>query len=190
MKKLLACLIIVFVSFPSFGSEHNEDREIENIYGFEVKNINGKEVKLDKFKEKVLLIVNTASKCGYTPQYKPLQEIYSKFKESGLVVIGFPANNFGQQEPGTNEEIKNFCSTEYNVKFPMMSKVSVKGDDKAPLFKYLTKAKNPDFTGDIKWNFEKFLINREGKLIRRFRSKVKPASKEMVNAIKEALKSE
>ena len=129
------------------------------------------------------MIVNVASKCGYTPQYEGLQEIYEEYQDDGLVIIGFPANNFKGQEPGSNEEIKQFCTLEYGVSFPMASKVSVIGDDQAPLFSYLTSQPNEDFEGDIKWNFEKFLIDKEGNLVRRFRSGVKPNSKELKSAI-------
>jgi glutathione peroxidase len=119
------------------------------------------------------LIVNTASKCGYTKQYADLQKLSELYKDK-LVVVGFPANNFGGQEPGTEQDIKTFCHDNFNVTFPMSGKVSVKGDDIAPLFKYLTEAENPDFTGEIKWNFEKFLLDENGKLIHRFRSKTVP----------------
>jgi glutathione peroxidase len=159
----------------------------ESIYDFPLTDIDGNEMTLESYKGNVLLIVNVASKCGYTPQYEGLQSIYEEFKDDGLVVIGFPANNFRGQEPGTNEDIKQFCSLEYGVEFPMAAKVSVKGDDKAPLFAYLTSLENQDFDGDIKWNFEKFLIDREGNLIRRFRSSVKPESETLTSAIKSLL---
>lgn len=159
----------------------------ESIYDFPLTDIDGNEMTLESYKGNVLLIVNVASKCGYTPQYEGLQSIYEEFKDDGLVVIGFPANNFRGQEPGTNEDIKQFCRLEYGVEFPMAAKVSVKGDDKAPLFAYLTSLENQDFDGDIKWNFEKFLIDREGNLIRRFRSSVKPESETLTSAIKSLL---
>lgn len=144
-----------------------------DFYSFKVTGIDGKEIKLADYKGKKVLIVNTASECGYTPQFAALQELSEKYKDK-MVVIGFPANNFGGQEPGTNEEIDAFCSANYNVTFPMSAKVSVKGSDITPLFHWLTIQPNPDFTGDIKWNFEKFLIDENGKLIHRFRSSVKP----------------
>lgn len=159
----------------------------ESIYDFPLTDIDGNEMTLEAYKGNVLLIVNVASKCGYTPQYEGLQSIYEEFKDDGLVVIGFPANNFSGQEPGSNEDIKQFCRLEYGVEFPMAAKVSVKGDDKAPLFAYLTSLENEDFDGDIKWNFEKFLIDREGNLIRRFRSSVKPDSETLTSAIKSLL---
>ena len=142
----------------------------------------GKPVALKQYAGQVILGVNTASQCGFTYQYEDLEKLYEKYKDK-LVLIGFPANNFMHQEPGTNAEIKAFCTSKYNVTFPMMSKVSVKGDDMDPLFKWLTEQTNPDFTGDIKWNFEKFLIDENGKLVHRFRSRSKPFSEEIVNAI-------
>lgn len=160
---------------------------VESIYDFKVENIDGKVVPLETYKGKTVLIVNVASKCGYTPQYEGLQALYEQFKDDGLVILGFPANNFKGQEPGSDEEIKKFCTLEYGVEFPMFSKVSVKGEDQAELFSYLTSLENPDFTGDIEWNFEKFLVSKEGKLMRRFRSKVKPQSQEIVSAIKSDL---
>ena len=159
----------------------------KSIYDFPIKDIDGNEMTLETYKGNVLLIVNVASKCGYTPQYEGLQNIYEEFKDDGLVVIGFPANNFRGQEPGSNEDIKQFCRLEYGVEFPMAAKISVKGDDIAPLFAYLTSLENQDFDGDIKWNFEKFLIDREGNLIRRFRSSVKPKSELLRSAIKSLL---
>lgn len=152
---------------------------VSNIYEFKnLKDINGKKLDLSKYKGKKVLIVNTASKCGYTKQYEELQQLSELFQNK-VVVIGFPANNFKNQEPGSNKEIRNFCEQTYGVKFPMSEKVSVIGNDIHPLFKYLTTAPNPDFTGDIQWNFEKFLIDENGKLIHRFRSKVTPLSKEI-----------
>lgn len=150
----------------------------KSVYDFKIKTIDGKTVSLDQFKGKKILIVNTASKCGFTPQYEELEKLSQQYKNK-LVVIGFPANNFGGQEPGTNLTIKEFCQKNYGVTFLLSEKVSVKGDDTYSLFKYLTAVDNPDFTGDIKWNFEKFLIDENGKLIHRFRSSVKPLSPEL-----------
>jgi glutathione peroxidase len=148
------------------------------VYEFKLTNIDGKPFQLSKYKGKKVLIVNTASKCGFTPQYKDLQKLADTYKDK-LVVVGFPANNFGQQEPGTATEIKTFCEKNYGVTFPLSQKVSVKGDDIDPLFKYLTSAPNPDFTGEIKWNFEKFLIDENGNLIHRFRSQTTPMSEDI-----------
>jgi glutathione peroxidase len=146
-----------------------------SVYDFKLKNIDGQDFSLAQYRGKKVLVVNTASKCGFTPQYAELQKLAETYKDK-LVVVGFPANNFGQQEPGTASEIKTFCSARFGVTFPLSAKVSVKGDDICPLFKYLTEAPNPDFTGEIKWNFEKFLIDENGKLIHRFRSQTTPMS--------------
>lgn len=153
------------------------------LHDFTVTGINGDEMDLSQFKGKKVLIVNTASKCGFTPQYEELEELYNKYKGEGLVIIGFPANNFGGQEPGSNDEIEAFCKKNYGVSFPMAAKVSVKGDDQHELFKWLTTQENEDFTGDIKWNFEKFLIDENGNLVHRFRSMAKPMGNKITKAI-------
>ncbi|MBL0102805.1 MAG: glutathione peroxidase [Bacteroidetes bacterium] len=153
-----------------------------SLFDYKPLSIDGKATDLNQYKGKKILIVNTASQCGYTPQYEGLEKLYKKY-QGKLVIIGFPANNFGGQEPGTNSDIKSFCSKNYGVTFPMMSKVSVTGDDIDPLFKWLTSQENPDFTGDIKWNFEKFLLDENGKLIRRFRSKTTPEDASLSQAI-------
>lgn len=163
---------------------------VKNVFDFKLKNIEGKEVKLADYEGKVLLFVNVASKCGYTPQYEGLVKLQKKYEEKGLVVMGFPANNYGGQEPGTNEEIMQFCQTNYDVNFPMSQKISVKGEDIHPLFDYLTKLENPDFTGPIKWNFEKFLIGRDGELMHRFRSKATPMGEEIITAVEKAIEME
>ena len=159
-----------------------------SVHEFTMKSIDGKPVNLSSYKGKVLLLVNVASKCGYTPQYTALQALHEKYKDRGLLVVGIPANNFGGQEPGSDEEIKTFCSRNYNVSFPMMSKVSVKGDDETPLYQYLTDpSANPATAGDVKWNFTKFLVGKDGKVIGRFESKVKPDAPELTTAIDRAL---
>lgn len=150
----------------------------KSVYDFSFKTIDGKEIKLSKFKGKKILIVNTASKCGYTPQYEDLEKLHKQYGKD-VVLIGFPAGNFNNQELATNAEIKEFCTGTYSVTFLLGEKISVKGDDINPLFKYLTSAANPDFTGDIAWNFEKFLINEKGQLVHRFRSKITPMSKDI-----------
>ena len=150
----------------------------KSVYEFQLKTIDGKDFSLAQFKGKKVLVVNTASKCGFTPQYAELQKLADLYKDK-LVVVGFPANNFGGQEPGANSEIKTFCQKNYGVTFPLSEKISVKGDDIYPLFKYLTETPNPDFTGDIKWNFEKFLIDENGNLIHRFRSQTTPMSPDL-----------
>jgi glutathione peroxidase len=159
-----------------------------NIYDFTLPNIDGKSMPLADFKGKVVLVVNVASQCGYTPQYTALEAIYEKYKAQGFVIVGFPANNFGAQEPGTNEEIKTFCTRKYSVTFPMYSKVSVKGDDQTPLYQYLTKDTPAPIAGDIKWNFTKFLVDRRGTVVQRFESKVTPDSPEVTSAIEQLLK--
>ncbi len=163
--------------------------QTKSIYDFTMKSIDGDPVSLSSFKGKVVLLVNVASKCGFTPQYTALESIYEKYKDRGFVIVGVPANNFAQQEPGTNEEIKTFCSRKYNVTFPMMSKVSVKGDDKTPLYQYLTDpAQDAKFSGDIKWNFTKFLVDRNGNVVARFEPATTPDSAEVTAAIESTLK--
>jgi glutathione peroxidase len=160
-----------------------------NIYEFTMNSLEGKPMPLADFKGKVMLLVNVASRCGYTPQYDGLEALYEKYKAQGLVVLGFPANNFGGQEPGTNAEIKDFCERTYHVKFPMYAKTSVTGTDKTPLYEFLTSnAANPSTSGEIQWNFTKFLVDRNGKVIRRFEPDVEPQSREVVSAIEKALK--
>lgn len=157
-------------------------------WDFTVKTIDGKDTKLADYKGKVVMLVNVASKCGLTPQYQALESTYEKYKDQGFVVLGFPANNFNGQEPGTNEEIKQFCASKYNVTFPMMSKVSVKGDDKHPLYKFLTEGKaGEEFAGDIEWNFAKFLVDRNGNVMARFGSKTAPDAPQVAAAIEKAL---
>ena len=162
--------------------------EPKSIYQFTMNSIDGQPVSLKSFQGKVVLLVNVASKCGFTPQYTALEAVYEKYKSRGLVIVGIPANNFMSQEPGTNEEIKTFCSTKYNVTFPMMAKISVKGDDQTPLYTFLTgKATDPQFAGDIKWNFTKFLFDRNGNPVARFEPKVTPDSGDVTAAIESAL---
>ena len=148
--------------------------------------IEGKATSLDAYKGKVILIVNVASKCGHTPQYKGLEQLYEKYKDKGFVILGFPANNFGNQEPGTDQEIQKFCTLTYNVTFPMMSKVSVVGNDMHPLFNYLTE-KSP-LPGPIKWNFSKFLVDKQGRLASRYPSEVEPFDSTLVAKVEELLK--
>ncbi len=190
MKHLLYVnSLILSLAIPISFVFAQSTEPVRSFHDFAVKDIEGKTVKLKDFKGKVLLVVNTASRCGFTPQYKDLMELYTRYKEKGLVVLGFPANEFGQQEPGSNSEIKEFCTLNYGVKFPMFAKVCVKGEGIDPLFRFLTEQKNPDFTGEIKWNFEKFLIGKDGQLLHRFRSKVKPGDSEIIQAIEKALES-
>ena len=164
-----------------------EDKKLNNISSIKVKDMNGKEIALSSYKGKVLLIVNVASACGYTPQYKGLQELYEKYKDKGLEILAFPCNDFGGQEPGTNAEIKEFCSMNYGVTFKLFDKVKILGKDKNNLYKALT---DNEITGtkDVKWNFEKFLISKDGKIVSRYASKVKPMDEELVSAIEAELK--
>jgi glutathione peroxidase len=165
------------------------DKKVPPVLHFKMKGIDGKEVDLSKYQGKVVLFVNVASKCGNTPQYAGLEKLYQKYGKDGLVVVGVPANEFGKQEPGTDEEIAKFCSSKYNVTFPMMSKVVVKGEGITPLYEYLTAKKtNPKFSGPITWNFEKFLISRDGEVVARFKPRTKPDSEEVVSKIESELK--
>jgi glutathione peroxidase len=173
-------LVILLMSASLFAAS--------SIYDFTLPSIDGKPMPLADYKGKVILVVNVASRCGFTPQYTALESIYEKYKDQGFVILGFPANNFGGQEPGTNAEIKTFCSAKYNVTFPLYGKVSVKGDDQTPLYKYLTTSANPAFTGDIKWNFTKFLVDRKGNVVQRFEPETTPDSPEVVAAIEKSLK--
>jgi glutathione peroxidase len=159
-----------------------------SVYDYTVNSIDGKPTPLADFKGKVVLLVNVASRCGYTPQYTGLEALYEKYKDQGFVIVGFPANNFGAQEPGTNEEIKTFCKSKYSVTFPMMAKVSVKGDDTTPLYQFLTTKANPATEGEIKWNFTKFLVDKDGNVIARFEPKVTPEDPALVGAVEKTLK--
>ena len=160
----------------------------DSIYNIPLKDIDGKSTSLKAYEGKVLLIVNVASKCGYTPQYAGLEALQEKYKNKGFVVLGFPCNQFGGQEPGTNEEIKQFCSSKYQVTFPLFDKIEVNGPNRHSLYVLLAGEGSP-FPGDIKWNFNKFLIGRGGKILKRFDSKVKPDSAELVQAVEKALGS-
>jgi glutathione peroxidase len=160
-----------------------------SVHEFTLDALNGTPAPLANFKGKVLLVVNVASQCGYTYQYEALQALYAKYKDQGFVIAGFPANNFGGQEPGSNAEIGAFCKSKFGVTFPMYSKISVAGKDKAPLYQFLTdKAANPKTGGEIQWNFTKFLVDRNGKVIARFEPAVEPQAGELVSAVEAALK--
>jgi len=182
MRAVLTSLAMVTIAFLLGAAEFVEDGGARNTadtpaaLDFTMKSIDGKDINLaEKYRGKVVLMVNVASRCGYTKQYAGLQKLHEQYGEKGLVVLGFPANNFGGQEPGTNEEILEFCTSEFKVAFPMFAKVSVKGDDICPLYKLLTDpSKTQASEGDIKWNFEKFLLDRSGKVIRHYRSKATP----------------
>lgn len=170
MKKIILMIAIVLINFFGISAQN------VNFYNLKVKTIQGKEIKLKEYKGKVILVVNTASKCGLTPQYEGLEELYKTYKEKGFVILGFPCNQFLGQEPGTSEEIMKFCSTKYNVTFPMFEKIEVNGDEVHPLYQFL-KSSLPLETAknDIRWNFEKFLIDKNGTPVKRFAPKTKPA---------------
>lgn len=160
----------------------------KSVLDFTMKSIDGKDVPLSTYKGKVVLIVNVASKCGFTPQYEGLQALYEKYRDKGFMILGFPENDFLGQEPGTDQEIKAFCTSKYGVSFDMFSKISVRGKDKHPLYRFLTeKATDPKFAGEIEWNFQKFLVGRDGQIIARFTPKTEPMSDEVVNAVAAAL---
>ena len=176
-------LLITLISFMMVTDIERTD----NIYQYELNSLDGENISLSEFSGDVILVVNTASECGYTGQYEGLQKIFDTYSDQGFKILGFPANNFGGQEPGSDEEIATFCEVNYGVTFPMFSKVSVKGEDQHPLFDYLTSIENPDFTGEVSWNFEKFLIDRNGNLVRRFKSNVEPEDENLISAIQELL---
>ncbi len=193
-----AILIFSFNETTSFIDKSNSfvgnlvsnqisDKKLNNISSIKVKDINGKEVNLSAFKGKVLLIVNVASECGYTPQYKGLQQLYEKYKNQGFEILAFPCNDFGGQEPGTNQEIKEFCSANYGVTFKLFDKIKILGKDKSQLYAALT---NNDVTGtkDVKWNFEKFIIAKNGDIIARFPSRIEPMDKQITDLIEDQLK--
>jgi len=183
----LAALSSVLVPL-AVVSASDDAKKPTSILDFHLKDIDGKDVDLSRYKGSVLLIVNTASQCGYTPQYKELEAIYEKYKDQGFEVLAFPANQFGSQEPGSNEQIKDFCSTKYKVSFPLFSKIVVKGKGIDPLYEFLTSDKtNPKFSGTIPWNFTKFLVNRKGEVIARFQPKDKPSAGTVTDAIDKAL---
>jgi glutathione peroxidase len=186
MKTLIALSILTLLTACTYAVK---EEPVTNLYEIEVKTITGEAVKLEQFNGKTLLIVNTASKCGFTGQYEGLQKLYDTYNERGLVVLGFPSNDFLRQEPGSNEEIASFCTLNYGVTFPMFEKIVVKGKGQHPLYTYLTASEtHPEFAGKISWNFNKFLISSDGEIIGRFGSKTKPADDPLVAAIEGALK--
>lgn len=190
---LLSTLSLLCAAALTSGSaaqaQETEEKTVPAALNFKMKMIDGKEVDLaKKYQGKVVLIVNVASKCGYTRQYEGLQKLYEKYGKRGLVILGVPANEFGGQEPGTNAEIAEFCSSRFNVTFDMLEKVVVKGEGTCPLYAFLTgKETNPDFAGPVAWNFEKFLLDRNGEVVGRFKSGVAPESEELIKAIEAEL---
>jgi len=194
MKRDSICALAAAVAFGAPGivvlAQTRSDRtQPRTALDFTVKDINGRRVKLDRYRGKVVLIVNVASLCGNTPQYEGLQDLYEKYRKRGFVVLGFPANDFGRQEPGTDAEIRRFCTRKYGVTFPMFSKIVVKGDGQAPLYRFLTANEtNPGLGGEIEWNFAKFLVARDGRVVGRFAPKTQPNEPSLVGAIEEQLK--
>jgi glutathione peroxidase len=181
-------LAILSASTSTATADEKGGNKVPDVLNFKMKSLDGKEVDLGRYQGKVILIVNTASKCGYTPQYKGLESLHEKFADKGLVVLGVPSNDFGRQEPGSDEEISQFCEKNYGVKFDMLSKVTVKGGEQVPLYKFLTsKETDPKFAGPIKWNFTKFLIGRQGEIVNRFEPGVKPESAQLTQAIEAEL---
>jgi glutathione peroxidase len=181
MKKILVLMALVGTSLTAAE---------KNVYDFMLNSIDGQPAPLSAYKGKVVLLVNVASRCGFTPQYTALESIYEKYKDHGFVVVGIPANNFARQEPGSNQEIKMFCSAKYHVTFPMMAKVSVKGSDITPLYRFLTdNSVHSQTAGEIGWNFTKFLVGPDGKVIARFDSAIEPDSPQVTGAIEKALSS-
>jgi glutathione peroxidase len=189
LLSFMASLAALIVGAPlSVVTAADPAKKPTSVLDFHVKDIEGKDVDLASYKGKVLLIVNTASQCGLTPQYKDLEALYEKYKDQGFAILAFPANEFGKQEPGSNEEIKEFCSTKYKVSFPLFSKIVVKGKGIDPLFGFLTSDEtNPKFAGEIKWNFNKFLVNRKGEVIARFEPREKPNTEAAISSIEKAL---
>ncbi len=189
MVGLLAAGLLVVPAIVSAQEKDKGEKKVPAALNFKMKAIDGKDVDLSKYQGKVVMFVNVASQCGNTPQYKQLQELHEKYSKDGLVIVGVPANEFGAQEPGTDAEIAKFCDSKYNVKFDMMSKSVVKGDGICPLYKYLTSNDtDPKYAGDITWNFEKFVIGRNGEVAARFKPKVKPDAEEVIKVLEEELK--
>ena len=191
MKLFIGSLIVMMV-LGVFGSNSRSLAKVSatSPLDFTMKSIDGQDVSLSIFKGKVVLIVNVASKCGFTKQYAGLQTLYQRYRDRGFEVLGFPANNFMGQEPGDDQEIKQFCTTKFDVSFPMFSKISVKGKNQAELYQWLTdKSSNPEFGGNIKWNFTKFLVDRQGKVIARFEPGVDPLAQNVVLKIESALEA-
>lgn len=194
-KLFLSAIALFLISyFSGCGKSDNESLTIseqkksggsknlnKNIYDLSVMTMDGDQKKLSDYKGKVLLIVNVASKCGYTPQYEGLESVYQKYHDKGFEILGFPCNDFGEQEPGTNDEIRTFCETKYHVTFPLFDKIKVLGNEKSPLYERLINNAVPE--GDVSWNFEKFIIDKNGNIAGRYKSKVKPESEELIAAI-------
>lgn len=192
-RRILGTVVATVAVAFAAGSAmvRGDDKEkAKSVLDFKMKDIDGKEVDLAKYKGDVILMVNVASKCGLTPQYKELEAMYRKYKDRGFVILAFPANQFGGQEPGTDQEIKSFCTSKYDVTFPVFSKIVVKGEGIHPLYQFLTeKETDGKFAGEIGWNFAKFLVNRKGEVIDRFDPREKPDSSKIVSAVEKALEA-
>ncbi len=191
-RPLLACVLVFSISATTLADEDSDKKKVVSpALDFTMKNIEGRDVYLGDHQGDVLLVVNVASKCGLTPQYKDLEAFYRKYKDQGLKVLAFPANNFGAQEPGSNKEIKQFCKTKFDVTFDLFAKVSVKGDDKCDLYKHLTDtSKNGEFGGEIRWNFQKFLVDRTGQVVARFEPRENPMGDKIVQFVERLLKEQ
>jgi glutathione peroxidase len=188
MRKALLLTGVLLVCQAAGEAQEKTPVDNKSLYDFQVTSIDGKKVDLAKYKGKVLLIVNVASECGYTPQYKGLQALHAKYGKDGLAVLGFPCNDFGAQEPDDEAKIKAFCSSNYGVTFDMFSKIAIAGKNPAPLYKYLiSKKTNPKHAGAVKWNFEKFIVSREGTVVARFPSDVEPDSDAVVSVLRREL---
>jgi len=185
MKNYTVSLIVSILTVAAATAQTTKENPMTGVYAFTMKTIDGKDKPLAQYKGDVLMVVNVASFCGYTPQYKDLESLYETYKDKGFKILAFPANNFGSQEPGTNDEIKSFCETNYKVSFDLFSKISVKGNDQHPLYQYLTK--ESDFKGDIGWNFTKFLVDRNGNVVARYSTRVVPTAKEIQQKIDELI---
>ena len=189
MKNFLVILFFLAVILPTAKSQTSDSSKTsmseKSVLDFTMTTIDGKPRPLSAYKGKVLMIVNTASKCGFTPQYETLEKLYETYKDSGFEILAFPANNFGKQEPGTNSEIKDFCSTQFHTTFDLFEKISVKGNDQHPLYQYITK--DSPYTGDIKWNFQKYLVDRNGNIVAKYLSAVDPMSKEVRSEVEKLI---
>jgi glutathione peroxidase len=188
MKRVAVTLMVGLIVIAAVAIAQTTGGKVPEVLKFTMNSLGGQPVNLSKYQGRVVLIVNTASECGYTYQYEGLQALHKKYASQGLSVLGFPSNDFGQQEPGSNADIQQFCKANYGVEFDMFSKIDVLGDSKAPLYRYLTsKSTNPQFPGDVSWNFEKFLVDRDGRIVARFLSAVEPMSAEVTGAVESAL---
>jgi len=190
MARLCAIVIgLTYLTQATLSAAETKSKDVPPVLQFKAKSLEGKDVDLSQYKGKVLLIVNVASRCGYTPQYKGLEQLHEKFGKEGLVVMGFPCNQFLRQEPGDPQQIREFCTEKYNVKFDLFEKIDVKGKNQAPIYKWLTSTDaTPSDPGDVKWNFEKFLVGKDGKVVARYRSRTDPGSPQVVQAIETELK--